>query len=103
MDSGPDGTLSERPECYLAPAVTLSVCSSSVSGPGTAPNASLAVKTAAPRSTISFHRNWPGIDEIPGNPPQVGSQTRVVKTKLQVVRNIPTESRLAIPETSGNT
>src|SRR6516164_5846726 len=94
------GTLSERPECYLAPAVTLSACSTAVSDLRTAPNASLAVKIAAPSSTTSFNRNWPGMAEIPGKP-RVGSHPGVVKRKLKVVRNIPTESRLAIPETSG--
>src|SRR6516164_11544335 len=85
---------------YLAPAVTLSACSTAVSDLWTAPNASLAVKIAAPSSTTSFNRNWPGIAEIPGKP-RVGSQPGVVKRKLKVVRNMPTESTLAIPETSG--
>src|SRR6516162_1612913 len=78
------------------------VCSTRVSRPGTAANASPAVKTTAPRSTISFNKNWPGKAESPGKP-CVGSHPGVVKRKLKVVRNIPTETRLAMPEMRGLT
>src|SRR5215469_4541704 len=40
-------------ECYLAPAVTLSACSTAVSDLWTAPNASLAVKIA-----YQVRRDW---------------------------------------------
>src|SRR5262245_66602218 len=87
-------------DTYLAPAVTLSACSTAVFDLWTAPNASLAVKIAAPSSTTSSNRNGPGRAEIPGKP-RVGSHPGVVKRKRKVVRNIRTESRLAKPETSG--
>jgi hypothetical protein len=83
-------------------AVAPSVCSTLVSDLKTALNASLAVKTAAPRNTISFKKNWPGRAEIPGNP-SVGSHPGVVKRKVKVVRNIPTETRLSMPEMRGLT
>src|SRR5260221_5658007 len=102
MDSGPDCALSERPACYLASAATLSACSTAVSDLWTAPNASLAVKIAAPSSTTSFNRNWPGMAEIPGKP-RVGFPPRVVKRKLKVVRDNPNHSKLAITETNGDT
>src|SRR5262245_61448297 len=58
------------------------VCSTRVSRPGTAANASPAVKTTAPRSTISFNKNWPGKAESPGKP-TVGSHSRGRKKKTQ--------------------
>src|ERR1700747_637326 len=96
-ESGPPGPLPNGPRFHR---VTLKVFSIRLSGAVTAENASPAVKTDAPRSTISFNKNWPGKAESAGNP-SVGSQPGVVTIKLNVVRNIPTESRLAMPEMGG--
>src|SRR5262249_37858066 len=53
------------------------------------------VQRAAPSSTTSLSRNWPGRTEIAGKPPSDTSQTPgVVTRKLSVVANMPTARAL---------
>src|SRR5207253_858884 len=51
--------------------------------------------TAAPSSTTSFRRNWPGTTDSAGKPPRLDSQPGVERRKLSVVRNIMTA--IALP------
>src|SRR5207244_3656149 len=59
--------------------------------------------TAAPSSTTSFSRNWPGTTESAGKPPRLGSQPGVEKRKLSVVRNIITAVALPTAAIRGET
>jgi hypothetical protein len=46
-----------------------------------------------------LRRNWPGIADIAGKPPRLGSQPGVEKRKVSVVRNITAARPLPIADT----
>jgi hypothetical protein len=60
------------------------------------------VSKDAPRSTMSFIRNWPAGDNF-GSPPFSCRASGVVARKLRVVANIATPARLASADTLGAT